>query len=149
MQTLDNAIALRPKLKRNGEVRLRTEQDPEKPNPTFIPVANQAAEWMAKRTGGIAQSSIMEAALNVPTTAHILGGAVIGSGPETGVVDPENRVFGYRNLLVCDGAAVPANPGVNPSLTITAMAERAMTHIPPRDPGRDLARLPAAVRAAA
>ena len=58
MQTLDNAIALRPKLKRNGDVRLQTEQDPEQPNPTFIPVANEAAEWLAKRTGGIAQSSM-------------------------------------------------------------------------------------------
>ncbi|MGB2710599.1 MAG: GMC family oxidoreductase [Conexibacter sp.] len=131
MQTLDNAIALRPKLTRSGEVRLQTEQDPEKPNPTFIPVANQAAEWLAKRTGGIAQSSVMEATFNIPTTAHILGGAVIAADPEHGVVDARQRVFGYENLLVCDGAAVPANVGVNPSLTITALAEHAMRHIPP------------------
>jgi cholesterol oxidase len=133
MQTLDNAIALRPKLKRNGEVRLQTEQDPERPNPTFIPVANEAAEWLAKRTGGIAQSSIMEATLNVPTTAHILGGAVIGHGPEDGVVDADQRVFGYENLMVCDGAAIPANVGVNPSLTITALAEHAMSKVPPKE----------------
>ena len=131
MQTLDNAIALRPKLTRSGEVRLQTEQDPLKPNPTFIPVANEAAEWLAKRTGGIAQSSVMEAMLNVPSTAHILGGAVIAADPEHGVVDAHQRVFGYENLLVCDGAAVPANVGVNPSLTITALAEHAMSHIPP------------------
>jgi cholesterol oxidase len=130
MQTLDNAIALRPKLKRSGDVRLRTEQDPEKPNPTFIPVANEAAEWLAERTGGIAQSSVNEALFNVPTTAHILGGAVIGHGPEDGVVDSRQRVFGYENLLVCDGAAIPANVGVNPSLTITALAEHAISHIP-------------------
>jgi cholesterol oxidase len=130
MQTLDNAIALRPKLKRSGDVRLRTEQDPEKPNPTFIPVANEAAEWLAERTGGIAQSSVNEALMNVPTTAHILGGAVIGHGPEDGVVDGRQRVFGYENLLVCDGAAIPANVGVNPSLTITALAEHAISHIP-------------------
>ncbi|HET7120196.1 MAG TPA: GMC family oxidoreductase [Solirubrobacterales bacterium] len=130
MQTLDNAIALRPKLKRSGDVRLQTEQDPEKPNPTFIPVANEAAEWLAKRTGGVAQSSVMEAMLNVPSTAHILGGAVIGHGPEDGVVDARQRVFGYENLLVCDGSAVPANVGVNPSLTITALAEHAMSEIP-------------------
>lgn len=148
MQTLDNAIALRPKLRRNGEVRLRTEQDPERPNPTFIPVANQAAEWLAKRTGGVAQSSIPEALFNVPTTAHILGGAVIGHGPEDGVVDAKQRVFGYRNLLVCDGSAVPANPGVNPSLTITAMAERAMSYIPPK-PGAAPGELPEAARPAA
>jgi cholesterol oxidase len=130
MQTLDNAIALRPTLKRSGDVRLQTEQDPERPNPTFIPVANEAAEWLAERTGGIAQSSTAEALMNVPTTAHILGGAVIGHGPEDGVVDKRQRVFGYENLLVCDGAAVPANVGVNPSLTITALAEHAMSEIP-------------------
>jgi cholesterol oxidase len=130
MQTLDNAIALRPKLKRSGDVRLRTEQDPDRPNPTFIPVANEAAEWLAERTGGIAQSSLNEALMNVPTTAHILGGAVIGHGPEDGVVDSGQRVFGYENLLVCDGAAVPANVGVNPSLTIAALAEHAIGQIP-------------------
>jgi cholesterol oxidase len=133
MQTLDNAIALRPKRKRNGDVRLTTEQDPEKPNPTFIPVANEAAEWLAERTGGIAQSSFSEALFNVPNTAHILGGAIIGAGPEDGVIDVRQRIFGYENLLVCDGAAVPANVGVNPSLTITALAERAMAEIPPKD----------------
>ena len=131
MQTLDNAIALRPTLKRSGEVRLQTEQDPERPNPTFIPVANEAAEWLAKRTGGVAQSSTTEALMNIPTTAHILGGAVIGHSSEDGVVDAHQCVFGYENLLVCDGAAVPANVGVNPSLTITALAEHAMSHIPP------------------
>jgi cholesterol oxidase len=130
MQTLDNAIALRPKLKRSGAVRLQTEQDPERPNPTFIPVANEAAEWLAKRTGGIAQSSLTEALINVPSTAHILGGAVIGHSPEDGVVDSHQHVFGYENLLVCDGAAIPANVGVNPSLTITALAEHAMSHVP-------------------
>lgn len=131
MQTLDNAIALRPKVTRSGEVRLQTEQDPERPNPTFIPVANEAAEWLAKRTGGLAQSSVMEALMNIPSTAHILGGAVIGADPEHGVVDARQRVFGYENLLVCDGAAIPANVGVNPSLTITALAEHAMAQIPP------------------
>jgi cholesterol oxidase len=130
MQTLDNAIALRPRRLPSGNVMLQTEQDPEKPNPTFIPIANEAAEWMAKRTGGVAQSSVTEALFNVPTTAHILGGAVIGHGPEDGVVDSRQRVFGYENLLVCDGSAVPANVGVNPSLTITALAEHAMSEIP-------------------
>jgi cholesterol oxidase len=60
----------------------------------------------------------------------VLGGAVIGTDPSTGVVDARQRVFGYENLLVCDGSAVPANVGVNPSLTITAMAEHAMTYVP-------------------
>ncbi len=137
MQTLDNAIALRPKRKRNGDVRLRTEQDPARPNPTFIPVANEAAEWLAERTGGIAQSSFSEALFNVPNTAHILGGATIGHSPEDGVVDARQRVFGYENLLVCDGSAVPANVGVNPSLTITALAEHAMAAIPDAANRRD------------
>src|SRR4029079_17453684 len=134
MQTLDTAMALRPKGKRRGRgVRLQTEQDPERPNPTYIPAANAAAEWFAKRMGGIPQSGITESSLNIPTTAHILGGAIIGGTPADGVVDSENRVFGYENLLVTDGAAVPANPGVNPSLTITALAERAMSLVPPAD----------------
>ena len=70
------------------------------------------ADWLARRTGGIAQSSVMEAAAGIPSTAHILGGAAIGESQETGVVDARQRLFGYENLLVCDGAAVPANPGV-------------------------------------
>ena len=107
MQTLDNAIALRPRKGPLGSFWLQTEQDPERPNPTFIPVANQAAEWFAKRTGGIAQSSLFEALFNIPSTAHILGGAVIAPDPERGVVDARQRVFGYQNLLVCDGCGGP------------------------------------------
>jgi cholesterol oxidase len=130
MQSLDNAIALRARPGRNGRVRLSTEQDHERPNPTFIPAANAFTEWLAERTGGLAQSSIMEAVGNIPSTAHILGGAVIGADPSTGVIDARHRVFNYENLLVCDGSAIPANVGVNPSLTITALAERAMSHVP-------------------
>ena len=134
MQTTDAAmrlVARRRWLSRG--VRLQTEQDPERPNPTYIPAAARAAEWFAERTGGIPQSGITESALNIPTTAHILGGAVIGADPEHGVVDAANRVFGYENLMVVDGAAVPANPGVNPSLTITAMAEHAMSQVPVKE----------------
>jgi cholesterol oxidase len=130
MQTLDNAISLRPRKGPFGSLWLQTEQDPERPNPTFIPVANRAAEWFAKRTGGIAQSALTEALFNIPTTAHILGGAVIAPDAERGVVDSDQRVFGYENLLVCDGSVIPANVGVNPSLTITALAEHAMSAVP-------------------
>jgi cholesterol oxidase len=130
MQTLDNAIALRPRPGRRGAMRLQTEQDPSKPAPTFIPVANEAAAWIAKEIGGVPQSSLMEAIASIPTTAHILGGVVIGGSPEAGVVDARHHVFGYENLLVCDGSVVPANVGVNPSLTITALAERAMSFVP-------------------
>ena len=130
MQTLDNAIRFDAKRRWFGrDVRLTTAQDPDHPIPTFFPIANQAAEWLAERHGGIAQSFLTEALLSVPVTAHILGGAVIGKDADHGVVNARHEVYGYRNLLVCDGAAVPANPGVNPSLTITAMAELAMTHI--------------------
>jgi cholesterol oxidase len=105
---------------------------------------------MAERTGGIPQSGLTEAIFNIPTTAHILGGAVIGDGPERGVVDAGNRVYGYENLMVCDGAAIPANPGVNPSLTITALAEHAMAKVPPKtDPSSNgPPRLPEAARPA-
>jgi cholesterol oxidase len=130
MQTSDNAIAFRAKRRLFGGIGLRTEQDPEKPNPTFIDVANEATEWLARRTGGIPQSGFLEALANIPTTAHILGGAAIGRDASTGVVDSHHRAFGYENLLICDGAAMPANPGVNPSLTITALAEHAMQHVP-------------------
>jgi cholesterol oxidase len=139
MQTSDAAMRLVAKRRRLGRgVRLQTEQDPERPNPTFLPAAQQVAEWFAQRTGGIAQSGITESALNIPTTAHILGGAAIGPDPRRGVVDASNRVYGYENLLVCDGSAVPANPGVNPSLTITALAERAMATVPAKGPPREL-----------
>ncbi len=134
MQSLDNAISFRAKKRIFGKgVRLSTEQDREKPNPTYIEAGNKAAAWIAEQTGGIAQIGVLEAVANIPTTAHILGGAAIGCDAEHGVVDHEQRVFGYHNLLICDGSAVPANPGVNPSLTIAAMTERAMSKIPARD----------------
>lgn len=148
MQTVDAAMKLKPKRKLLGQgVRLQTEQDPDRPNPLYIPAAAQAARWFAKRTGGIAQSALTESIQNVPTTAHILGGAVIGAGPESGVVDSANRAFGYENLLVTDGASIPANPGVNPSLTITAKAEHAMSLIPPKG-GEGPRHLPEAARPA-
>jgi cholesterol oxidase len=131
MQTLDNSIRLRVKRRLpNGNVALTTEQDPLNPNPTNVPAAYDAARWFAQRMDGTAFSGVTEAMLAIPTTAHILGGAVIGDSPATGVIDSQHRVFGYENLLVCDGSAVPANVGANPSLTITALAERAMTFIP-------------------
>ncbi|MGA2904897.1 MAG: GMC oxidoreductase [Candidatus Korobacteraceae bacterium] len=99
--------------------------------PTFIPAANEFAEKFAQLAGGTAMSMLPEIFFNVPGTAHCLGGAVIADSPERGVVDYRNRVFGYRNMYVCDGSVVAANLGVNPSLTITALTERAMSFIPP------------------
>jgi len=130
MQTLDNSIRLRPKRNLLGlGPRLQTQEDADKPNPRFIELADQVTRRAAEKLDATPQSGLTEALLNIPTTAHIMGGAVIGEGPETGVVDAQHRAFGYENLLVCDGAAIPANVGVNPSLTITAMAEHAMSHV--------------------
>jgi len=130
MQSVDNSMRLKVKRRLpGGNVALTTEQDPLNPNPDHVPVAYDAARWFARRMNGTAQSGSTEGVLAIPSTAHILGGAVIGESPATGVVDARNRVFGYENLLVCDGSAVPANVGANPSLTITALAERAMTFV--------------------
>jgi len=130
MQSLDNAMSFEARRGWFGGVKLTTRQDPDRPNPTFIEAGNRAAEWLAERTGGYAQSIVLEALANIPSTAHILGGAVIGRDAEAGVVDSRCRAFGYVNLLVCDGSVVPANPGVNPSLTITALAEHGMNQVP-------------------
>jgi len=131
MQTLDSAIRIKVKRRLpGGAIVLTTEQDPDKPNIDLVPAAYDAAKWFAARLPGTPQASMPEAALAIPSTAHLLGGAVIASSPATGVVDSHQRVFGYESLLVCDGAAVPANVGVNPSLTIAAMAERAIAHVP-------------------
>jgi cholesterol oxidase len=86
---------------------------------------------------------LTEAVASIPTTAHILGGAVIGADATRGVIDAHQRVFGYENLLVCDGSAIPANVGVNPSLTITALAEHAMSHIPAAGTAQESAQLAA------
>ena len=98
--------------------------------PTFIPEANQFAEHFAKIAGGTAMSMLPEILFDIPGTAHCLGGCVMADSKDTGVVDSRHRVFGYKNMYICDGSVVSANLGVNPSLTITAMTERAMSFIP-------------------
>lgn len=120
----------------------------EPPIPAYIPVANDAARHIARQTGAFPSSSINEVLLNVPTTAHILGGASMGTSPADGVIDARNRVFGYENLYVVDGSMIPANLGVNPSLTITALAEHAMSHVPLKEPEWGLRPLPPQARAA-
>jgi cholesterol oxidase len=130
MQTLNNSMRFRSIRVGRRKLILQTQQDPDNPNPTWIPVANEAAKRIAEKIEGVPQSNLPEALLNTPATAHILGGAVIAPDKEHGVIDLRARAFGYENLLVCDGSVVPANPGVNPSLTITALAEHAMTFVP-------------------
>ncbi len=101
------------------------------PLPTAaIPEATELAEEYAKEVDGFVGSIVTETLFGVPTTAHILGGACMGTDREDGVIDHRHQVFGYDGLYVIDGSAVSANPGVNPSLTITALAERAMSFIP-------------------
>lgn len=104
-------------------------EDGEKPR-AFIPEATALAHQIAEKSGGIAMSAYYEPLFDIPTTAHILGGSCMGDAPETGVIDSRHRVFGYEGLYVIDGSTISANPGVNPSLTITALAERAMSFIP-------------------
>src|SRR4029450_4772630 len=101
------------------------------PNPGWIPAGNQTVRLLAEEINGVAGGSITEV-FDTPVPAPILGGAVIGAGPEHGVVDPYHRVFGHPGLHVVDGAAVCANLGVNPSLTIAAQAERALACWPNR-----------------
>ena len=133
MQTLDNWLTVSRKrrwwaffrkglVSRNGGKRI----------PTYIPEANQALRGMAERMDAIPQNALTEVLLNIPMTAHILGGCIIGKDKDHGVIDTRHRVFGYDNMFVTDASAVPANMGVNPSLTITAMAERAMSLVPPK-----------------
>jgi cholesterol oxidase len=104
--------------------------------PGKLAIGHEVTRRFAARTGGIALGSINEGLFDVPITAHILGGCPFGRSAEDGVVDVECRVHGYPGLYVVDGSIVPGNPGVNPSLTITALAEYAMSRIPPAGPGR-------------
>ena len=99
--------------------------------PTYIPLANRLAERMAGKMRGQAGSILYEALLDTSSTAHILGGAVMGRTPAEGVCDAAGRVFGHEGLFVADGSLVPANLGVNPALTITALAEHVMAGVPP------------------
>jgi cholesterol oxidase len=128
MQSLDNSLTVRRKVGPFGE-RLVTRQGHGEPNPTWIPVGNEVTRRLADRIGGMPGGSVGEI-VNIPMTAHIIGGCPIGDSPDTGVLDAWQRVFGYEGLHVLDGAAVTANLGVNPSLTITAQAERAMSFWP-------------------
>ncbi|TCM50781.1 cholesterol oxidase [Rhizobium sp. PP-F2F-G48] len=131
MQTRDNGIRLRAKKRRFGKgFRLVSEADPQRPAPNYIEIGDKVIRWLAERTGGIAQTTVFDAVLGIPNTGHLLGGAAIGANAESGVIDADLKVFGYRNMLVCDASAMPANPGVNPALTITALAEYAMSKIP-------------------
>jgi cholesterol oxidase len=135
MQPIDNH--LRYRLRRRWYWPFRKKLDTDRgdgpPVPVYIPVANLVARKMAAKMDGVPQSGLLEVLLGKASTAHVLGGCPIGLSADDGVVDPQSRVFGYDDLYVVDGSIIPANLGVNPSLTITAMAERAMGEVPVRD----------------
>jgi cholesterol oxidase len=132
MQPIDNYLRLRwaRRLLWPFSRAIRSERATDQPIPTYFPVAHDIARQMAKNLGAQPQSGSLEVLLNVSTTAHILGGCPMGANAAEGVIDDRCRVFGYEGLYVIDGSAVPANLGVNPSLTITALAEHAMAQIP-------------------
>jgi cholesterol oxidase len=130
MQSRNNSITVRP---RRGALGwgMRAARGHGEPNPVWIPEAHHAVRLLAEELGGFPGGTWLDL-FNIPTTAHFIGGAAIGDSPTTGVIDPYHRVYGYEGLHVVDGSAVSANLGVNPSLTITAQAERAMAHWPNR-----------------
>lgn len=123
MQHLDNSITTFTKRGPLGR-RMTSKQGHGEPNPTWIPAGNEVTRRIAEKIGGLAGGTWGEL-FNIPLTAHFLGGAAIGDSPQTGVIDAFQRVYGYPTLHVTDGAAISANLGVNPSLSITAQAERA------------------------
>lgn len=124
MQSMDNSLT---SYRRWGK--LWTKQGAGSPNPTWIPLAHNIARRFATKVDGDAQGLVTDV-FNIPATAHYLGGCAIGDGPENGVIDAYQRVFGHPGLHIADGSAISANLGVNPSLTITAQAERAMAFWP-------------------
>jgi len=126
MQTLDSTL----RFKRNifGSMS-STVSTGKKPSP-FIPESVKLIEEYIKAVNGVSTSFALETIAGIPSTAHILGGAAMGANSSEGVIDKDNRVFGYKHLYIIDGSMISANPGVNPSLSITAIAERAMDQIP-------------------
>jgi cholesterol oxidase len=131
MQTEDNQLRIR--LGRNLFTLFRkglvSESDPNHPIPTQIKIGHEVTQEFAKRTNGIPLGSINEGLFNIPLTAHILGGCPFGNNADEGVIDLNCQVFNYPGLFVVDGSIMPGNPGVNPSLTIAALAEYAMSRI--------------------
>jgi cholesterol oxidase len=123
MQTLDQHMRLRLGRSLLGKRRLEGRAT-DKPIPSYLAVAQEAAEILGEELHGEPQNVISEVLLRTPATAHILGGCAISTSPETGVIDARHEVFGHPGLYVCDGSVIPGNLGVNPSLTIAALAER-------------------------
>lgn len=125
MQNINSSVTVFEQKNILGKKKLSSKNDASTPNPTWIPEANEVAERIAKNYDGIAGGNIGNL-IGSPITAHFVGGCVIGKDKNSGVIDPYHRVWGYPTLHILDGSTITANLGVNPSLTITAQAERAM-----------------------
>jgi len=126
MESIDSTLSF----KRNILGGMKTNLDTGPAPTAFNPKAQELAHHVEDIIDGKAMVMSSETLFGIPTTAHILGGACMGKNDSEGVIDKDNHVFNYKNMLVCDGAMISANPGVNPSLSITAIAERAMSKIP-------------------
>jgi len=125
MQSLDSTMRLT-----RGWLRMKTALDKGAAPTSDIPMAHELAQKYAAKVQGSVHALATEALTGLASTAHILGGSCMGDSAANGVIDSENRVFGYDNMYICDGSMISANIGVNPSLTIMALTERAMSHIP-------------------
>jgi len=128
MQSHDNSLTLSAKKGLFG-ARLTSRQGHGEPSPTWLPIGHDVARRLAKHTGGRPAANWGEI-FGMPLTAHFLGGCTIGASVREGVIDPWHRVYSYPGLHVVDGSAIPANPGANPALTITTLAERAFSYWP-------------------
>ncbi|MFV0571191.1 MAG: GMC oxidoreductase [Xanthomarina gelatinilytica] len=128
MQTLDSTL----QIKLGKLTKMKTVKESGAKPSAFIPDAMALGKQVAEKVKGIPYANFTDAMLGTPTTAHILGGAVMAKDASKGVIDKHNKVFGYQNMLVCDGSMISANPGVNPSLSITAITEHAMSKIEPK-----------------
>jgi len=129
MQSLDNYLKLtyKPRWWRAGGYSMNSNTSDGNKIPSSIPIAEKIAHIIARKKNGMITTTYMDAIFNIPTTAHILGGACIGSDIESGVINDSFEVYNYPNMYIIDGSVIPANLGVNPSLTITALAEYAMS----------------------
>lgn len=128
MQTLDSSLRLK-----KGPLGLKTTMEEGETPSAFIPEAQELARKYARLIQGKPLVLPTESLFGIPTTAHILGGACMGSDDAEGVINTRHEIFNYPGLFIIDGSAISANPGVNPSLSISALAERAMDQIPQKD----------------
>jgi len=126
MQDVDNSLTTYTKRGLLGRRKMTSKQGPGEPNPVWLPEGSEVTKRLAEKLDGHAYGTLPDV-FNIPTTAHFLGGCAIGDSDQTGVVDPYHRVYGYEGLHIVDGSTISANLGVNPSLTITAQAERALS----------------------